>query len=108
MRPPLLFTHPPLGVDDAYRLADALRALADPARLQLLSLLATFPDEEARQIELRRALGRLTQSTVSHHMTLFVDAGLVERRQESGMVFYRLRPEPYRALLAALALDGDR
>lgn len=108
MRPPLLFTHPPLAVDDAYRLADALRVLADPARLQLLSALATFPDEEARQPELIRALGRLTQSTVSGHLKLLREAGLVSRREVGPHVMFRLEPVPYRALLAALRLDGDR
>jgi ArsR family transcriptional regulator len=108
MRPPLLFTYPALAVDDAYRLAGILAVLADPARLQLLSILATFPDEEARQVELVRALGRLAQPTVSHHLKVLRAARLVDRRTRDKMTFYRLRPEPYRVLLAALALDGDR
>lgn len=105
---PTLFTHPALAIDDAYRLAYHLGVLADPSRLQLLSILATMPDEEARCMELLRALGRLTQPTVSHHLGILVDAGLVERRKVDKVALYRLRPEVYRRVLAALRLDGDR
>lgn len=103
---PLLFTHPPLAKAAADDLAAALHALADPARLQLLSLLATFPDREARGIDLVRALDRLHQTTVSHHLGLLEEAGLIACRRQGPYVFNRLAPAALCLVLAALRPDG--
>ena len=66
----------PLGFDDAERLADLFKALADPVRLRLVSLLATAPTGELCACDLPGALGK-SQPTVSHHLSLLVAAGLV-------------------------------
>lgn len=99
---PALFTDPPLSTADAYNLAAALFLLADPARLQLLSALATFPGGEARPVDLIPILGRLRQPTVSHHLNLLAGAGLVTRRRQGVGVFYRLQLREVARVLAAL------
>jgi ArsR family transcriptional regulator len=92
----------PLARGDAESLAGALRVLADPARLQLVSLIGAQPDGEACVCDLTVPLG-LTQPTVSHHLKVLADAGLVEREQRGRWAFYRLRREPLRLLSGALA-----
>ena len=69
-----------LPADDAANLARGLRVLADPARLRLLSLIQSQPDHEACVCHLTEPLG-LSQPTVSHHLKVLLEAGLVERDQ---------------------------
>src|SRR5262245_53689694 len=76
--PPLLAG--PLDPTDAESLAGALRFLADPARLRILSLLQAQPSGEGWVCHLTEPLG-LTQPTVSHHLKVLLEAGLVERQQ---------------------------
>lgn len=92
----------PLGEVAAQRLAGALRVLADPARLRLLSLVAAHPSGEACVCDLTGSL-ELSQPTVSHHMRVLADAGLVEREQRGRWAFFRVRPEPLALLQAALS-----
>jgi ArsR family transcriptional regulator, arsenate/arsenite/antimonite-responsive transcriptional repressor len=93
--PPLL--DGPIGRADADQLAAALRVLADPARLRLLSLIQAQPDGEACVCHLTEPLG-LTQPTVSHHLKVLLGAGLVEREQRGSWAFFRVKPEPLAAL----------
>jgi ArsR family transcriptional regulator, arsenate/arsenite/antimonite-responsive transcriptional repressor len=93
--PPLL--QEPLGARDAERLATALKAIADPARLRLLSLIAAQPDHEACVCNLTEPLG-LSQPTVSHHLKVLLQAGLVEREQRGSWAYFRVREEPLAAL----------
>ncbi len=93
--PPLL--EGPLAVEDAEPLARALKVLADPARLRLLSLIQSQPDHEACVCHLTAPLG-LSQPTVSHHLRVLLDAGLVEREQRGSWAFFRVVPEQLRAL----------
>ncbi|MGD9516651.1 winged helix-turn-helix transcriptional regulator [Mycolicibacterium vanbaalenii] len=74
----------------AERLAATFKALADPARVKLLSLIAAARDGEACICDLTAPLG-LSQPTVSHHMKLLVDAGLVSREQRGRWAYYRIR-----------------
>lgn len=83
-------------------LASALRALADPARLRLLSFLADQLDGEACVCHLTETAG-LAQPTVSHHMKRLMDAGLVARDKRGAWVYYRLVDERLEALRTALA-----
>ncbi|MCA1726509.1 MAG: metalloregulator ArsR/SmtB family transcription factor [Actinobacteria bacterium] len=92
----------PLKRDAAETLAGALRVLADPARLQLVSLLGAQPSGEACVCDLMVPLG-LSQPTVSHHMKVLRDAGLVEREQRGKWAFYRLRHDALRLLSRSLA-----
>jgi ArsR family transcriptional regulator len=87
----------PLDAAEAGRLADALKTLADPARLRLLSLIQAQPDGEACVCHLTEPLG-LSQPTVSHHLRVLREAGLVERERRGSWAFYRVVPEPLAAL----------
>jgi ArsR family transcriptional regulator, arsenate/arsenite/antimonite-responsive transcriptional repressor len=98
--PPLL--QKPIAAADAEQLAGALKAIADPARLRLLSLIQAQPEQEACVCHLTEPLG-LTQPTVSHHLKVLLDAGLVEREQRGSWAFFRVKPEPLAALRAVLA-----
>ena len=97
--PPLL--QEPLAADDAERLAAALKAIADPARLRLLSLIQAQPDHEACVCHLTEPLG-LSQPTVSHHLKVLADAGLLERERRANWIYYRLRLERLEQLCGAL------
>jgi ArsR family transcriptional regulator, arsenate/arsenite/antimonite-responsive transcriptional repressor len=92
----------PLAVDDADTLARALRALADPARLRLLSLIQSQPEHEACVCHLTEPLG-LTQPTVSHHLRVLLDAGLVEREARGSWAYFRVVPDRLRVLRDLLA-----
>jgi ArsR family transcriptional regulator len=91
----------PIPREDAERLAEAIGVLADPARLQLLSLLAAEPDGEACVCDLVDPVG-LSQPTVSHHLKVLHQAGLVEREQRGRWAYYRLVPERLEGLQRAL------
>jgi len=84
-------------VEDADGLARALRVLAEPARLRLLSLIQAQPDHEACVCHLTEPLG-LSQPTVSHHLKVLLDAGLVEREQRGSWAYFRVVPDELRAL----------
>ena len=98
--PPLL--QGPLGQADADSLAGALKAVADPARLRLLSLIRAQPNGEACVCHLTEPLG-LSQPTVSHHLKVLLQAGLVEREQRGSWAYFRVREEPLAALRKLLA-----
>jgi ArsR family transcriptional regulator, arsenate/arsenite/antimonite-responsive transcriptional repressor len=97
-----LTTH---GLDetDASDLAELFKALADPARLRLLSLIANAPGGEACACDLIAPLER-SQPTVSHHLALLVDAGLLSRDKRGRWAWYRLVPERLELLRATLAV----
>jgi ArsR family transcriptional regulator, arsenate/arsenite/antimonite-responsive transcriptional repressor len=88
--PPLLAGA--LEAHDAEALARALRVIADPTRLRILSLIQSQPEHEACICHLTEPLG-LTQPTVSHHMKVLRDAGLVAREQRGSWAFFRIVPE---------------
>lgn len=96
--PPLL--EAPLAADDADRLASVMKVLADPARLRILSMIAARGD--ACVCHLTEPLG-LSQPTVSHHLKVLHEAGLLEREPRGRWVHYRLAPDGLRAVHAALA-----
>jgi ArsR family transcriptional regulator, arsenate/arsenite/antimonite-responsive transcriptional repressor len=91
----------PLGQDAAERLAAAFRVVADPTRLRLLSLIASRPDGEACVCDLVAPLG-LSQPTVSHHLKVLHEAGLLARSRRGVWVYYRILPERLQALRDAL------
>jgi ArsR family transcriptional regulator len=92
----------PLGERDAVPLAQAFAALGDPARLRLLSLIASQPAGEVCACDLVEPLGK-SQPTVSHHLKVLYEAGLVERDKRGSWVWYRAVPERLAALREALA-----
>ncbi len=91
----------PLSSADAEQLARILKALADPARLRLLSLIQAAPGCEACVCNLTEPLG-LAQPTVSHHLKVLNDAGLLERERRGTWAYYRLVPEQLAAVRDAL------
>jgi ArsR family transcriptional regulator len=92
----------PLAEPDAIALAHGFAALGDPARLQILSLIADAPDGEVCVCEFVEPLGK-SQPTVSHHLKVLGDAGLVEGDRRGKWVWYRLVPDRLAALQAAIA-----
>ena len=96
-----------LGRDDAEELATAFKAIADPGRLRLLSLIAGQPGAEACVCNLVEPLG-LAQPTVSHHLRVLTEVGLLARERRGTWMFYRLVPERVAALQQALALPAAR
>ena len=98
--PPLLAgALPPAAAED---LARALRVIADPARLRILSLIQAQPEGEACVCHLTEPLG-LTQPTVSHHLKVLLDAGRVEREQRGSWAYFRVVGEQLAALRELLA-----
>jgi ArsR family transcriptional regulator, arsenate/arsenite/antimonite-responsive transcriptional repressor len=92
----------PLAERDALPLARAFAALSDPTRLRLLSLIASQPSGEICACDLVAPLGK-SQPTVSHHLKVLHEAGLVERDKRGTWVWYRPAPTQLAALRDALA-----
>jgi ArsR family transcriptional regulator len=91
-----------LDEDQARVLAAAFAALADPVRLRLLSIIASAGGEEVCACDLIEPSGR-SQPTVSHHMKILADAGLVTREKRGLWVWYRAAPDRLAALRGVLA-----
>jgi ArsR family transcriptional regulator len=89
----------------AETLARMFKALGDPTRVKLLSLIAAAPDGEACICDMTEPVA-LSQPTVSHHMKLLVDAGLATREQRGRWAYYRVAPGALRSLAGALAPIG--
>ena len=79
----------PLGAAAATDLARTLKAIADPARLRLLSMIAAHQGGEACVCDLTEPLG-LSQPTVSHHLKVLVDAGLLTRDKRGVWAYFTL------------------
>jgi len=92
----------PLSEDRAEELAMAFAVLSDPARLRLLSLIASAEAGEACVCELVEPIGR-SQPTVSHHLKILADAGLIVGDKRGRWVWYRAVPERLNQLRGVLA-----
>jgi ArsR family transcriptional regulator len=88
----------PLDAESAETLATRMKALADPSRLRVLSLIATQPSGELCVCDFTAPLG-LSQGTISHHVRVLLDAGLLMREKRGTNVYYRTAP----GALASLA-----
>ena len=97
--PPLVRT--PLDAAQATPLALRFKALGDPGRLRLLSLIAAHESGEACVCDLTGPLG-LSQPTVSHHLKVLADAGLVTRDKRGVWAYYALVPAALEALTTHL------
>ena len=91
-------TQTPLDADQAHHIAPLLKALADPVRLRLMSLVASHADGEACVCDLNDAFD-LSQPTISHHLKVLHDVGLLDRSKRGVWVYYKAQP----AALADLA-----
>jgi ArsR family transcriptional regulator, arsenate/arsenite/antimonite-responsive transcriptional repressor len=96
-----LFSGAPLDEPAAMRLAAILKVLAEPARLRLLSLIQAQPGHEACVCHLTDALD-ISQPTVSHHLRVLFETGLVDRERRGNWVYYRALPGALDAVLQAL------
>jgi ArsR family transcriptional regulator len=85
-------TREAIAPENAESLAKSLRALADPARLRLVSMVAAHEGGEACVCELTEPLG-LSQPTVSHHLRVLTEAGFLTRTKRGTWAYYKLVPE---------------
>lgn len=101
-------TREPLEIDDAERLARVFKALGDPIRLRLLSVITSHGNGEACVCELTGAGFAVTGPTISHHLKVLREAGLIEGERRGTWVYYRARPAALNALAAVLHTEPDR
>ena len=93
----------PLSAKQAQMVAPLLKALAEPVRLRLMSLIASHPGGETCVCDLTGAFD-LSQPTISHHLKVLTEAGLLYRQKRGVWVYYRARTE---ALASLGALIGN-
>jgi ArsR family transcriptional regulator len=91
----------PLSTEQAEAIAPMLRALGDPVRLRLMSLVASHQGGEACVCDLHDAF-KLSQPTISHHLKVLHEAGLLDRDKRGVWVFYRVRQEAMTGLSALI------
>jgi ArsR family transcriptional regulator, arsenate/arsenite/antimonite-responsive transcriptional repressor len=91
----------PITASQAADLSRVLKALADPTRLRLVSMVAAHEGGEACVCDLTGPLG-LTQPTISHHLKILVDAGIFTRDKRGVWAYYALVPATLNALAAVL------
>ena len=97
---------PPVGgqamsAAEADRLAGVLKALAEPTRLRVVSIIAGAAPDAVCVCELVEPIG-LSQPTVSHHLKVLTEAGILTREQRGKWAYYRLIPDALAAISAAL------
>jgi len=97
----------PMSAEAAAELSAVLKALADPIRLRLVSLIQAHEDGEACVCDLTEPVG-LSQPTVSHHLKVLLDAGLVLREKRGVWAYYRMAPGALEALGALLGSASPR
>ena len=91
-----------LDVPQAEALARSVKALADPTRLRMISIIAASPDQEACVCDITDAFD-LGQPTVSHHLKVLLEAGFVTRTRRGTWAYYRLQPGALDALASVFA-----
>jgi ArsR family transcriptional regulator len=102
---PLVRDRVPAGTATA--LAAAFKALGDPVRLQLMSMIASATGGEACVCDLTPAFD-LSGPTISHHLRILREAGLVDSQRRGTWVYYRARPRILRQLATVLAVEPTR
>ena len=95
-------TAEPLSQAHAEHIASLLKALADPVRLRLMSLVASRPGGEACVCDLNDAFD-LSQPTISHHLKVLHDAGLLGREKRGIWVYYNVKTEALASLSALIS-----
>lgn len=93
--PPLLAGK--LTPEEAVQLAALFRVLSEPARLQMLNLIAAQSNQEVCACELVESLG-LSQPTISHHLKVMYEAGLLEKERRGTWIYYRIVQDRLAAL----------
>ena len=95
----------PIDEEQAERLSRVLRALADPVRLRLLSLIGAHTGGEACVCELVERFD-LSQPTISHHLKVLREAGLLTSERRASWVYYRVVSERVALLASLFAVDN--
>lgn len=95
----------PLTETAAAELASVFRALSDPVRLRLLSSIASREGREACVCDLSEGID-LTQPTISHHLKVLREAGLLESERRASWVYYRVIPEALQRLSDVLLIES--
>jgi ArsR family transcriptional regulator len=95
----------PLAAEEAVELATAFKLLADPIRLRILSLIANAPNGEMCACDLPTTLGR-SQPTISHHLSLLADAGLLTREPRGKWAWFRVEHDRVAVLRDALGMGS--
>jgi ArsR family transcriptional regulator, arsenate/arsenite/antimonite-responsive transcriptional repressor len=102
-------TREPLSADQAEQVATLLKALADPVRLRLMSLVLSSANGEACVCDLTDAFD-LSQPTISHHLKVLHEAGLLDRDKRGVWVYYAARKDALESIAKLLssgsAADG--
>jgi ArsR family transcriptional regulator, arsenate/arsenite/antimonite-responsive transcriptional repressor len=96
---------PLLDADEAAALAAAFKAVGDPTRLRLLHLIAAHGGGEACVCDLTAAFD-LAGPTISHHLKVLREAGLVTGDRRGTWIYYRVRPDALAALSRVLLMEG--
>jgi ArsR family transcriptional regulator, arsenate/arsenite/antimonite-responsive transcriptional repressor len=95
----------PMSDEQAGRVAPLLKALGDPVRLRLMSMVLSHEGGEACVCDLTPAFD-LSQPTISHHLKVLHDAGLLGREKRGVWVYYQTRPEAMAAVMSLFASPG--
>jgi ArsR family transcriptional regulator len=95
----------PLSTDAAMELAGMLKALSDPVRLRLLSVVASHSGGEACVCDISAGI-TVGQPTVSHHLKVLRNAGLLDSERRGSWVYYRVIPEALQQLSSLLGTDN--
>jgi len=90
-----------LSEAEAADLSTVFKALSDPARLRLLSMIASSPEREMCACDLIEPVGK-SQPTVSHHLSQLVDAGLLQREKRGRWAWFRIEPDRLAEIRAVL------
>ncbi len=96
----------PLSEQQSVELARVFKAIAEPVRLRLLSLIASHAGGEACVCDLTGAF-ELSGPTISHHLKVLREAGVIDGDRRGTWIYYRVRPETLRVLSEALMPAGD-
>ena len=112
MKNPILFTNccssifsQAIAPERAQKIAAIFKVLGEPARLQLISYIASQPNQEACVCELIEPLG-LSQPTVSHHLKVLHQVGLLDKERRGNWIYYLLNKERIATLQDVLAIDN--
>ncbi len=95
----------PLSESHAVELASVFKALSDPVRLRLLSTIASRESQEACVCDLSAGI-ELTQPTISHHLKVLREAGLLDSERRASWVYYRVVPEALQRLSEVLLVES--
>ncbi len=91
-----------IAADDAEAVARTFKALGDPTRVRILSIVASHADQEACVCDLQEPL-ELSQPTVSHHLKILMDAGFLTRSKRGTWAYYALVPGSLDSVAGVLA-----